>query len=300
MIAKRLLRRAFRNALAGIVSMVIFLAAAAAVTVGAVALIGTASASVVGTPAWSQNLAGYAGVNNGLKAFNDVRWNVVAPDEPASVPADTIAVGGVLQAVSNIPSDTVGLGLVWDDTVHPGTCADGGAQSDQWTLEEGLTFTGAPGVPLPPANLKPIPDGAGIFCVPAGQKYYMEIHDSTFLNEIAFVAGDTEPGNALGFSGLSLFGPNVRFHQFGVGTDTTSGADASLLAGGTLAAFTRDGLTQLLAPQLKAGGTNSRLTLNAENLREYIGTQDGTPSGAVTLQPSPPGVGSAFTVTAIP
>jgi hypothetical protein len=261
-----------------------------------------ANASVLPPARYSQYLAGYAGTQNGTKAFNDIRTAVSVPNEH-NVPAGQVAVGIVLQEVSNVPGPTVGLGLVWGGSnTSSAVCDDNGQlPADQWVLEEGVVTSAAPGVPLPPSSLKPIPDAGNLFCIPADtQKYYLEIHDSTLWNQIAFVAGSAEPGDTLGYNDLHLLGPGVRFHNFGVGTDTTSGTAAGLLAAGTESSFTRVGLTQLLAPWLKAGGTNSRLTLNAENLREYIGTADGTSSGAVTLQPSLLGVGSAFTVTAIP
>jgi hypothetical protein len=266
---------------------------------------GAASAAVTGTPQYSEYLAGYAGINNGLKAFNDIRWNVTAPDEPATVGAAQVAVGGVLQEFANLAKGqadpTVGLGLVWGGSnLGTDTCPAGSA-SDQWILEEHseTTLTQNAGLPVVPSDLTPILNGGNLICVPAGTKYYMEIHDSTLFNEIAFVAGDVEPGNTLGTGSLTAFGPGMRFYNFGIGVDTSSGAVASELSPGTLASFVRDGLTQLLAPNLSAGGTNDRLTINAENLQQFIGTQDGTSSGAVTLQPSELGTGSSFAVTAV-
>jgi hypothetical protein len=298
--------RKFAYALTGAAALAFALAGAGAASASPVAAASRPHV-VISPSSYSETLAGYAGTDNGLKAYNDIRWNVTVPDEPASVPADTIAVGGVLQEFSNIPSPTVGLGLVWDDnsinaTTH--VCGNGSAISDQWVLEAGATASGAPGAPLPPSSLKPLIAGTSggktvLFCVSPGTKYYMEIHDSTLFNEIAYVAGDVEPGNPVGTPSSIAFGPNARFYNFGVGVDTSSGAAASVLQPGTLAGFTRDGLTQLLSPHLKAGGTNDRLTINAENLQEFIGTQDGTSSGAVTLQPGGLSTGSAFSVTAV-
>jgi len=125
----------------------------------------------------------------------------------------------------------------------------------------------------------------------------MEIHDSTLLGTVGFDAGFLEPGNALGVD-CPVWFHGARFYNFGVGVDTTSGAAASDLTPGTLASFTRDGLTVLLQPKLKAGATDDRLTLGAENLQEFLGTQDGTSAGAPTLTPSGLGAGSAFSVTA--
>lgn len=294
--------RKFAYAITGAAALAFALAGAGAASASPALVHAPATSKpfVVVSSTTSENLAGYAGDDNGMKAFNDVRWNVVVPDEPATVTPDTIAVGGVLQEFSNVNSPTVGLGLVWDPFTSTGTCAGESSTAntdDQWVLEEGLDKTGAPGVPLPASALTPIKNASDYICVPAGQKYYMEIHDSTLFNEIAFAAGTIEPGNTLGFTGLTAFGPNVRFYNFGIGVDTTSGTDASSLQPGTLAAFTRDGITQLLAPSLKAGGTNDRLTINAENLQEYIGTQDGTSTGAPTLQPSGLSTGSAFSVS---
>jgi hypothetical protein len=267
----------------------------------------SASAAVFTPSVYSGHLAGYAGFNNGTKAYNDVRWNVVAPDETASsVPADTIAVGGVLQELPNVPSGTVGLGLVWDDTVNTSglSCDNGRNIATSWVLEQGTSFTGAPGVPLPPGQLRPIPASAStVFCVAPGERYYMEIHDSTLFNKVAFVAGDTEPGNTLGYNAniTKFFGPGARFTNFGVGIDATSAGDTAGLLSHSVFAFTRDGLTQLLGNvHAVAPGTNSRLTLNSEGLRAYIATATGaapTPVNPVTLAPSGLGTGSAFTVT---
>jgi hypothetical protein len=261
---------------------------------------------VVNPASYSQYLAGYAGIDNGTKAYNDIRWNATLPDEPASVPAGKVAVGGVLQDFANLNTGqvdpTVGFGLVWGGVNLGAAVCPSGSASDQWVLEEHeeLILTQPAGRPILPSLLTPLLDGGNLICVPAGtQRYYSEIHDSTLFNEIAFVAGTLEPGNDLGTGSLTAFGPNFRFHNFGIGVDTTDGATASILQPGTLAGFTRDGLTELLAPQLKAGGTNGRLTINAENLQEYIATQDGTSSGAVALQPSGLSTGSAFSVTAV-
>jgi hypothetical protein len=301
---KRNQMRKFAYALTGAAALAFALAGAGAASASPVAA--ASHPHVVINPAsYSQYLAGYAGIDNGTKAYNDIRWNVTVPDEPASVPAKKVAVGGVLQEFANLNTGqidpTVGFGLVWGGVNLGAAVCPSGAASDQWVLEEHeeLVLTQPAGRPVLPSLLTPLLDGGNLICVPAGTRYYSEIHDSTLLNEIAFVAGTVEPGNDLGTGSLTAFGPNFRFHNFGIGVDTTDGATASILQPGTLAGFTRDGLTQLLAPQLKAGGTNGRLTINAENLQEYIGTQDGTSSGAVTLNPSGLSTGSAFSVTAV-
>ena len=166
---------------------------------GAVAVVGMAlgSAYTAGASAtrvqYSQYLAGFAGGLNGQQTFAAIEDQVTAPDEPASVPANSVAVGIVLQNLTTVASPTVGEALVWKST-SGGTCADGGSQSDQWTVEYGFDPSGAPGVPLKPSALTPVPDAGDIICVPAGQQYYQEIYYSTKLHLINFFAGTREPG----------------------------------------------------------------------------------------------------------
>lgn len=285
--------------------MAVALAAASGLALSA-AVPASASSTPVSTT-FSQNLAGYSTIFTGNTAFNDVRADLTVPSEPAN-PAlmDSVAVGVVMQEFANGASDpTIGFGLVWNDQAHTGgkVCDDGGMPSDQWTLEysPGGIFEPA-GQPVPPAALTPVTGIGGVanhvFCVPSGtSRFYVEIHDSTLHNTIGFDAGALEPGDVLATVPCP-FGPNVRFHEVGAGVDTTNGTAASDLNVGTLAGFWRDGVTVLLQPGLKAGKTNSRLTLDHFDMREYLGTADGTSSGTPSLTPSGLGIGSSFTVRA--
>jgi hypothetical protein len=281
------------------------LAALAVPLVLALSAVPAFAGSVPVSKTYSQFLAGYSTIFTGNTAFNDVRSDITLPSEPASVAPDSVAVGIVLQQYANSTTDTFGFGAVWADDVHVNgsayVCDDGASAADSWVLETGHGFVQA-GTPLQPSSLSPIIDNNSstpktVFCLPSGtSRYFLGIYDSTKSNEVSFDAGALEPGDALQVESCTY--ANERYHEAGIGVDTTDGPTASDLTPGTLAGFWRNGLTVLLQPKLKAGKTNSRLTFDAYDMHEFLGTADGTSSGTPSLTPGPLGVGSAFNVTA--
>ena len=248
---------------------------------------------------YSKYLAGYAGGLNGQQTFAAIEDQVTAPDEPASVAADAVAVGIVLQNEVNSPATpTLGEALVWNDTSHrvPARTADSSPTSGRWSTARLSARAVSRSRRL---TSSPITDSSGdLICVPAGQQEYQEIYYSTKLHLINFFAGRREPGYVAYQIHLPPFF-STQFYEFGIGVDTTDGVTASSLQPGTLADFTRCGLTSLSSHAVGAHAS-PRIDLSGRDLVRYIGTQDGTSSGAVTLlPPAQVQAGQQFTVSAV-
>jgi len=232
---------------------------------------------------YSDHLAGYVWAGNGLASLQDVRGTVLAPAETGAVPADTVAIGMALEQNVATGRQTYGEGLVWDD---PAGCGAG-----TWTLEAGAAFLSSP-QPVPISALSPLLFFGSDVCVAPGGSQYMEIHYAKDAGEVKFIAGAAEFGDANVL--LVDHGVYRTFYTAGMGTDTTTGADAATLTLSTLASFARAGLTE------RIGGTFRRITFSSPSTYEFTGTVTGlAPSVAnpVTLTPSGFGAGSAFTVT---
>lgn len=255
--------------------------------------LGSAGAATVNGPAFTDlnvgpALAGYEVNGNGTKAYNDVRGTVFIPAGSKSNPAV------FLQTNTVSGGHTSELALVLNGAANlsgPVTCA-----ADQWTLAEGWGVPVKPG----PLALVQLHQAPGNTCVNAGSSYYLEVHYSTLLREIAYVAGPNEFTNTntlntafIGFQ--QFFAPAVGVHYVGA-LPTVNTPQAS---------FTRDGLTSLNNSHARRGGTNSRLNLASQNTLEVeaIVSADGPPdaptvSDPVFLNTSAFGSGGSFSVTA--
>lgn len=232
--------------------------------------------------AYTKDLAGYEVTGNGLKAYNDARATFTM--EPGSTSNSAV----FLQESSILGGFTVEEALV------QGTVTNG-CPTDQWAIEGAAGFTAAG--PLTIGSLNVLP---GDTCVAAGVPYYLEVHYSTLHNEIAYLAGPNE------FNDVNVLWENpLPFHPVfyapAIGVHFTA---ASLPTENTpQACWTRVGLTQLLSPHALKGGTNGRLTLNAESTTEVSATVSGgspTVSNPVYLNDTAMGTGSAFCVNATP
>lgn len=269
--------------------MTIRRAALAAVSVGAFAAataLGATSAGAVVTGTAYTNLtpgpalAGYQVNGNGLKAYNDVRTTAHIPAGSTSNAAAYLQVNPLTGGI------TAELALVHGASF----CA-----ADQWGLEEGIGNNSSPG-PLSIISLSQVPGPA--VCINAGGSEYMEVHYSTFLQKIAFVAGPSEFGNT-----NTLNTPSVGFQIFrspAVGVHYTGPLPG---VNTPQASFTRDGLTSLDHPFAPAGGTNSRLNLASQSTLEVealVNNSSSTPTVAnpVFLNTSAFGSGGSFSVTA--
>jgi hypothetical protein len=254
-----------------------------------------------GTVIPSEFLAGYAGANNGLTSIAAAEGTTTMPNEPDTVPADSVAEGVALQeATGGSSTPTVGQYYVWDDTVHsPGlTCENGAARSDSWVLEAQVTsLSTAPGKPIQPADLIPLPFTGQVVCVTPGTPAFDEVYYSTRADSITLLYG-TEPGS-ISFQFAAPWPHGTMLHEYIFGVSTATGAVASDLAQGHLASFTRDGITTVTG-HVVGGHANPRQEMDSLNINEIIGTADGTVNGAPTLTPSSlvGAVGAAFTVTA--
>lgn len=250
-----------------------------------------ASAATVTGPAYTTlnpgpALAGYEVNGNGLKAYNDVRGTVHIP------------VGSTSNAALFLQTSTVTGGHTSELALVHNAAAQGISTScaaDQWTLTEGWYVNTAPG-PIQLGLLHAVPGPA--VCVNAGGSYYLEVHYSTLLRQIAYVAGPNEFGNTntlntafIGFQ--EFFAPAIGVHY----------TDASLPGVSTpQASFTRDGLTSLDNPHARAAGTNSRLNLASQSTEEVeaVPGPSTTPTvlNPVFLNTSAFGSGGSFSVTA--
>jgi len=256
--------------------------------------LGTAGAATVNGPAYTDlsagpALAGYEVSGNGTKAYNDVRGTVFIPAGSTSNPSV------FLQTNTISGGHTSELALVRNAAAQ-GVVGATACAADQWTLAEGWGLPTKPG-PLQLTQLHQAPGGT---CVNANSSFYLEVHYSTLLREIAYVAGPDEFTNAntlnTAFIGFQQFlAPAVGVHYVG-----------ALPAENTLqASFTRDGLTSLDNSHARRGGTNSRLNLASQNTLnvQAIVTADGPPdfptvADPVFLSTSAFGSGGSFSVTA--
>lgn len=244
-----------------------------------------ASAAVVNGPAYTTlnpgpALAGYEVNGNGLKAYNDVRGTAHIP------------VGSTSNAALFLQTSTVTGGHTSELALVHGAsfCA-----SDQWGLEYGWGVPSAPG-PLALVFLHQVPGPA--ICVNAGGSEYLEVHYSTKLRQIAYVAGANEFGNT-----NTLVAVPVGFQEFFAPAIGVHYTDSSLPGVSTpQASFTRDGLTSLDNPHARAGGTNNRLNLASQSTLEVeaVPGPSTTPTvlNPVFLNTSAFGSGGSFSVTA--
>jgi hypothetical protein len=262
------------------------LAIAPVLAIAGFALAGTAaSAAVVTGPAYTNltpgpALAGYQVNGNGLKAYNEVRGTVHIPAGSTSNMAVYLQVNPLSGGI------TAELALVKGGN---------GCAADQWGLEAGIGNNTSPG-PLSLVSLTiPVPDHT---CVSAGGSEYLEVHYSTLLRRIAFVAGPNEFGDT-----NTLTEQYVGFQVFrspAVGVHYT----AALPAINTpQASFTRDGLTSLDNPHARRGGTNDRLNLASQSTLEVEALVNNSSSAPTVSNPaflstSAFGSGGAFSVTA--
>jgi hypothetical protein len=268
--------------------------------VGAAALLSTAamiasaapaSATVVGPPVTSNHLGGYAGAKANVH-LNENRSNTTLPDLTGSgVTADRIGSGVTIQQGPG-GGETLAAAWVWNDT-------SSGCSSTQWALEEGAQSEPSQ-TPIPPAGgLTPIMVGSPLhgICANGGATAFIGVHWSTARRQFAVLYAPIEANN------VTIFEEFVSFHgnflEAGTGVTTTDGVNAAALPSGKVFGYTRNGLTEPAGFNF-GGKAGTRVTLNAFNLTQFLGTESGgakTPSNPATLQPSAPGVGSAFTVT---
>lgn len=258
-------------------------ALAAAALAGALSA-AAAGAAIVNGPAYTNlspgpALAGYQVNGNGLRAYNDVRGTAFIPSGSTS----NLAV--YLQTNASSGGQTAELALVRGAFFCSAT---------QWGLEYGYGAAAAPG----PLALVTLTEASGAVCLNAGSSYYLEVHYSTLLHEIAFVAGPTETDNntlnSVSSGGLQIFrAPAVGVHYTSA-LPTVNTEQAS---------FTRDGLTSLDHPTWPHGGTNSRLNLASQNTLLVDALPTGTAPTVldpVFLAPSVFGSGGSFSVNATP
>jgi hypothetical protein len=215
----------------------------------------TTGASACYTDLATQALAGRIVAGNNGEAFNNVRGTF----HPA--------VGSTSNAAVTLQTSLTTGGFTAEEAMvlGGGTCP-----ADEWAVEGGLGTTTAPG-PLALVSLHQLP---GSFCVAAGGSFYLDLYYSTLRRQIDFRGGLAEFTNTnvleSDFVGLRVFrDPSVGVHY----TAALPTVDQSQFC------FTRDGLTKLNHPLLRAGSTNSRLNLasvNANDVQALV-TADGPP-----------------------
>ena len=229
------------------------------------------------------DLAGYQVAGNGLRAYNDVRATIT------EAPGSTSNAAVYLQESAGTGGYTAELALVRGTPACPG----------MYQLLAGTGTAAAPG-PLPAAALSTAGLGGTVTCVPAGQPYYLEVHYSTWLRTAAFVAGRNEFGdtNVLGQAGVGF----REFRAPALGAHYTSLPVLPSVAAPQVS-LTRVGLTLLLDPTARRGGTNGRIGFASQSLTEVVATATGGPvtvANRAYLIPSGFGAGSSFSVTAAP
>lgn len=255
--------------------------ASAAVILGAAVPAGAAVTTVAATA----DLAGYQVAGNGLRAYNDARATFT------EAPSSTSNAAVYLQESAITGGFTAELARVINTAACPGP---GNAQ-----IEAGTGTAAAPG-PLPAGALSATPLGGVVICVPAGQPWYMEVHYSTFLRTAAFVGGPSEFGNT-----NTLGQVGVGFHLFrapALGAHYTSLPVLPSVSTPQVS-LSRVGLTLLLDPTARRGGTNGRIGFASQSLTEVVATATGGPvtvANRAYLIPSGFGAGSSFSVTAAP
>lgn len=254
--------------------------AAAAITAAALALTPAIASAGVVTGATTQDVAGYQVAGNGLQAYNDMRATV-------TIPAGSTSNAAVyLQETVNTGGYTAELALV-ASAACPG----------ERQVEAGAGTVTAPG-PLALTSLGTADIGGTVACVPLGTPWYLEVHYSTLLRTVAFVTGASEFGNVNTLGQVS-----AGFREFrapAIGAHYTA-LPALPDVATPQASFTRAGLTRLLDPTARRGGTDGRLTLASQSLTDVVATVSGGPvtvGNPAYLQPSGFGAGSGFTVTA--
>lgn len=259
------------------------LAAAAGLALPAAAPAAAAPNGIVAVSA-TGDLAGFQVSGNGLTAYNDARATLT------EAPGSTSNSAVYLQESANAGGFTAELAEVRNTPACPGA----------FQLEAGTGTVAAPG-PLPVASLGTTDLGGSVICIPAGQPFYGEAHYSTLLRTVAFVAGPNEFGNT-----NTLGQVGVGFHVFRA--PAFGGHYTSLPVLPSVAApqmtLTRVGLTLLLQPTARRGGTNSRITFASQSLNEVVATPSGGPvtvANRAYLEPVLPfGPGSSFRIVAAP
>jgi hypothetical protein len=240
---------------------------------------------VVVGQAYTSDLAGYEATGNALKAYNDARGTF------------TMEPGSTSNAAVFLQESSITGGLTVEEALVQGNVTNG-CPTDQWVIEGRTGIVSSPG-PLSITSLHVLP---GDTCVGAGVPYYMEVHFSTLHQEIAYLAGPNEFNNVnvlAEFSLPSFIHPTFYAPAIGVHFTATSLPTENT----PQACFTRVGLTQLLSPHAAAGGTNGRLTLNAESTTEVSATVSGLPptvTNPIYLNDTAMATGSAFCVNATP
>ena len=243
--------------------------------------VSSAGAATVTGPAFTQDLAGYQVNGNGSTAYNEVRGTVQIP------------AGSTSNAAIYLQENAFSGGLTAELALVKG---GNGCLANQWGLEAGVGSNAAPG-PLTLVSLTtPVPDHS---CINAGGSEYLEVHYSTLLRQVVFVAGPNEFGDTNVLNTVQLYGLHI-FHSPAVGVHYTA-LPALPTVSTPQASFTRDGLTRLLSPAARRGGTNDRLNLASQSTLEVEATPSGaapTVSNPVFLNTSGFGSGGSFSVTA--
>jgi len=244
---------------------------------------GVANAAIVTGPTYTNDLAGYQVNGNGADGYNEVRGTVhVSP-------------GSTSNAAIYLQENAFSGGLTAELALVKG---GNGCLANQWGLEAGVGNNTSPG-PLTLVSLTtPVPDHS---CINAGGSEYLEVHYSTLLRQIVFVAGPNEFGDTNVLNNVQLTGLHI-FHSPAVGVHYTVLPTLPTVSTPQMS-FTRDGLTRLLNPSARRDGTNDRLNLASQSTLQV----EATPSGAaptvgnpVYLITSAFSSGGAFNVTAAP
>jgi hypothetical protein len=264
----------------------------AALALAAFGLLGAAGAgaSQVGQH-YSEFLAGHVLQGNGPQAYEAVWGGTTVPDEPSTVPANSIAVGIAMGQNVSVGGAVYGEALVWDSTA--GTC---GASS--WTLEGGNFTSVTTPMPVPISDMSPLVEFGDDVCIAPGGYLWLKLQQSTSHGVMSFIAGPSEHDNDVL---LQDHGVHEHFLAPAEGVTTTSGADAATLALGTLVSFDTWAVTDLASHAVGAHAVNKNAL--AFNYGTFTGTETGgvpSVSNPVTLTPSSftkVGFGSANTVS---
>lgn len=240
---------------------------------GAALLAMPAAQASVTTTTDTPNVAGFQVNGNGLRAYNDVRATFTVDSGSLSDPAV------ILQSLtSGGDGNTAELALITTDTC--------GADARQ------LEYAYGPSSSLTFLSITPS------VCVPDGTRYYLEIHYSTWLNQVSFLGGTEQNSNVLKQIQLSP-GDFQEFHAPAIVASYNLPAPTAFpSATAEQVHWTRAGLTSLDHATWRRGGTNARITFASQNLVKYVATTDGASDGTVFLEPAGGwGAGSSRSIT---
>jgi hypothetical protein len=265
----------------------------------AIAETGGVHPNVVVDTNYQENMAGYQVFGNGLQDYNEIRGTVTLPSsENLVVDPDTVAIGMIMQQDVD-GGVTAALGFVYD-AGGSSKCA-----SDQWTLMANTGTPSTPG-PIPLSALDLLTNESAVpasspsdICLNDGQSYYLEIHYSTHLHEVAYVAGPSEFGDNsdIGSDNISA---GTGFQNPAIGTFINAPGLTDLTDGSVQGSWTRDGLTQPAGFNSKFGAAGARIPFSYPSTQLVESTEDGgvpTVSNLLTLVPSAFGAGASFSVT---